>query len=66
MYPAAEPEYALCLCLRVFLSGGEEDVYDQVLIPDSAQVNTSLLCFDTNLLEFVNKSPPILLLLLCF
>ena len=60
---AAEPEHYLCLSLRVFLPSGEEDVNDQVLVPDFPQVYASLICFGTHLLK---KSSLILLLFLSY
>jgi len=66
VYPAAVPEVVLCLSLWIFLAGAEEDVYNQVLVPDSAQVYASHLCFGTHFLKLLQKSPPILLFLLIF
>ena len=62
MSPAAVPERAFCLSLKVFLPGGDKDLYDQVLVPDSAQVYACLFCFSTHLLKLLQRSPPILLL----
>ena len=61
MSPAALPEHDLCLSLRVFLAGGEEDVYDKVLVPDSPQVYASLSCFGTHLLKLLQKTLPLVL-----
>jgi len=56
MPPAAVPEHYLCLSLRVFLPSGQEDVNDQVLVPDFPQVYASLICFGTYLLQKLQKS----------
>jgi len=39
--PAAGPEHDLCLTFRVFCPGRQEDVDNQILAPDSAQVDSA-------------------------